>query len=138
LYVDFVIKNWYLFLGLVIVVALLLVDPVRRRAGGIEKVSIFELSRLVSHDNAAVVDVSDEKDYRNGHIKGALGAPMNQLDNHQPRLEKLRKRPIIVVCRTGSRAPRAAMRLRAMGFEKLYALDGGMVAWEKENLPVVK
>ena len=45
---------------------------------------------------------------------------------------------LVVVCKTGSRAARAAAALRKLGYEKAMVLDGGLTAWRAANLPVEK
>ncbi|NPA28675.1 MAG: rhodanese-like domain-containing protein [Epsilonproteobacteria bacterium] len=43
--------------------------------------------------------------------------------------------PVIVICRSGERSAFAADKLTKNGFENVYNLDGGMLAWEKDGLP---
>ena len=54
------------------------------------------------------------------------------------KLNKYRNKPVIVTCQTGATAAKAAGILKSNEFEKLYILDGGLAAWRKENLPLVK
>lgn len=136
-YIGFITRNWYLFAALVVIVALLLVDPVRRRASGVREVGPLEVPRLVSHDSAVVVDVSDVNEFRKGHISGAINVPFSQLEDNLRKLEKHREKPVVVVCPTGTQAHRAASKLRSKGFSNVNVLSGGLAAWRKENLPLV-
>lgn len=136
-YIGFITRNWYLFAALVVIVALLLVEPVRRRTSGVRELGPLEVPRLVSHDSAVVVDVSDNNDYRKGHIQGAINAPFAQLDDNLRKLEKHREKPVVVVCQNGMQSRRAASRLRGHGFSNVHVLAGGIAAWRKENLPLV-
>jgi SulP family sulfate permease len=43
-------------------------------------------------------------------------------------------RPLVLVCRSGRRSLRAAAALRARDYAQLQILDGGMIAWENEQL----
>mgnify|MGYP000494151961 CR=1 FL=1 len=45
-------------------------------------------------------------------------------------------KPIVAVCRSGSRSGSACNMLRKNGFENVKNLRGGMMAWESANLPV--
>ena len=45
-------------------------------------------------------------------------------------------KPIIAVCRSGSRSGAACKMLGKQGFEQVKNLRGGMMAWESANLPV--
>lgn len=135
---EFVTKNWYLFLGLVVVLALIILDPLRRRASGVASVSAVELPQLINHDSAIVVDISDPNDYKKGHIPNAINIPFETLSDNLGRLQKHKNKPIVVACRTGNRSPRAASILRKQGFESLYTLSGGLASWQKENFPTAK
>ena len=42
----------------------------------------------------------------------------------------------VIVCPTGSRAPRAVMVLKKLGYENARVLAGGLAAWRAANLPI--
>lgn len=46
-----------------------------------------------------------------------------------------RDREIVVACRSGVRSAKAAIALRELGFDKLYNLEGGVLAWVAEIDP---
>jgi molybdopterin/thiamine biosynthesis adenylyltransferase/rhodanese-related sulfurtransferase/molybdopterin converting factor small subunit len=46
-----------------------------------------------------------------------------------------RDREIVVTCRSGGRSAKAAATLHELGFDKLYNLEGGVLAWAKEIDP---
>jgi rhodanese-related sulfurtransferase len=48
-----------------------------------------------------------------------------------------REAPLAVVCLTSHRSPIAAQQLRRLGFRQVINVDGGMMAWRQEDLPVV-
>ena len=45
---------------------------------------------------------------------------------------------IAVICLTAHRSPIAAQQLTKAGFSTVYNITGGMMAWQKAGLPVVK
>jgi rhodanese-related sulfurtransferase len=45
---------------------------------------------------------------------------------------------VIVSCRSGNRSLRGAIVLRKRGFERVYSLNGGLTAWQRDNLPLAK
>ena len=137
---DFVIQNWHLFLALVVIIALLALDPIRQRAGGITPISAPELPQLLNHEDAVVVDVSTTSEHRNAHIPGAINIPVSELADNTKKLEKYKKNntPLVVTCQTGVRSNKGAGILKKAEFSNLYTLKGGLVAWQKENLPVEK
>lgn len=135
---EFITQNWYLFLALVVVIALLVYEPLRRRLYGVRAITPLEVPQLMSHESAVVIDVGEPKEYAAGHIAGAINVPLGRLREELPKLEKYKARPVIVCCRSGHRSPRAAMVLRRQGFGTVHSLAGGVLAWQKENLPVEK
>ena len=136
--IGFIQQNWHLFAALAVIVALLALDPLRRRSGGIQSVSAVQLPQLMNHEGAIVLDVGEPAEFKKGHIPKAINMPVSQLKNDLSRLEKFRTKdtPIVLSSRANQHANRAAAILRKNNFSNLYTLSGGLVSWEKENLPL--
>jgi rhodanese-related sulfurtransferase len=134
--IQFVINNWYLFLALVVVVALLVAPNVMQLMHGIRNLGPSECVMLANRESGVFVDVSEPSEYKTGHIPNALNVPLGTIHQGLPQLDKHKERPVIVVCRTGNRALRGATALRKRGFKTVHVLAGGLAAWEKENLPL--
>jgi rhodanese-related sulfurtransferase len=56
-----------------------------------------EVRRLISEENAQLVEVLPASDYEQEHITGAINIPLKELDERAPR-ELARERPVIVYC----------------------------------------
>lgn len=102
------------------------------------EVGAGEAVQLINRRDALVLDVRDTGDYATGHIVGAKHIPEAQLADRMKELEKYRARPIVVSCRTGTRAPTVTGMLRKKGFAEAVALRGGVVAWQQASLPLEK
>ena len=102
------------------------------------EVGTLEAVQLINRRDALVLDVRDTGDYAAGHIANARHVPEAQLADRLKELEKFRARPIIVSCRTGSRAPSVSSLLRKKGFAEAFALRGGIAAWQQASLPLEK
>jgi len=135
---QFVINNWYLFLGLFVVLFLLVWPVMRQRVLNIANVTNAEAVRLINHEQAVVVDVRENNEFQGGHIPRAVHAPLSGLRSGLTQLEKYKSRPIIVCCRTSQRSAKAAVLLRQQQFPKVQVLAGGFNGWQSENLPVEK
>ena len=83
-----------------------------------------------------VVDVRPVADFSQGHILHSVNVPMNGFKNQIQQLKKHQERPIIVSCRSGAQSAQACAQLRKAGFEKVYNLRGGILAWQNASLPV--
>lgn len=137
-YVDFAIKYWYLFVALIVVLGLLVLGPITQLVHGVKSVNVWDAVRMINHESAIVVDVCDPPEFKTGHIPNAINIPLNGLVGRIKELDKHKSKPIVLSCRGGNRSNRGAVILRKHGFEKVYMLAGGFMAWERDNLPVEK
>jgi rhodanese-related sulfurtransferase len=102
------------------------------------EVSAFDAVQLINRRDAVVLDVRASGEYAAGHIANARHIQEAQLDDRAKDLDKFRSRPIIVSCATGSRAPGVTGALRKKGFTEVFALRGGISAWQQASLPLEK
>ncbi len=131
---EFVSNHLVLF-GALILVSVLLVQNL---LSGLDKSSITpqQATEMINREDAVVVDVRPMNDFAAGHILHAINIPMNGFAKQTGQLEKYRDRPIIVACRSGAQSAAACKQLRKAGFDKVYNLRGGIMAWQSANLPV--
>ena len=120
---------------LAVLVSLLVWDS-SQKAG--PKVSTHEATRLINTQNAVVVDIRDKKDFKEGHLVDSINMTSAQIKDRASELEKYKDSPIIVVCKTGQTASEASKTLKQQGFEQVYRLQGGIMEWTNNNLPLVK
>jgi sulfur dioxygenase len=83
-----------------------------------------------------ILDVRETDEFTGplGHIEGAVLIPLGEL---AARTEELAKdRPVVAVCRAGSRSAQATLILQAAGFVDVANLNGGMLRWRAEGQPV--
>ncbi|MEC8644106.1 MAG: rhodanese-like domain-containing protein [Pseudomonadota bacterium] len=107
------------------------------RLGG-AKVSPSELVGLVNRNDASVLDLRDLKDYNLGHIAGSKSFPASSFDARVGELEGLKKKTLVLVCKMGQHSGPLGKKLKALGFEDIRRLAGGMAEWTASNLPLVK
>ena len=81
---------------------------------------------------AQFIDVREDYEHEAGHVAGDRHIEPNDLPTEAGTLDK--DKPVVVYCRSGSRAAPVADALAASGFEA-YNLDGGFVAWLENGLP---
>ena len=135
---QFAVNNWYLILGIVVVLTMLVWGPLTQLLHGVQHVTTAEAIRLMNHEKGLMVDVREPDEYRGGHIPNSLSLPLSGLAGGLKQLEKHTARPLIICCRTSQRSARAAVALRKHGFSSVQVLAGGITAWQGENLPVEK
>lgn len=81
-----------------------------------------------------VVDVREPNEWDAGHVEQARHVPLDALSDRLDELD--RARPVVTVCRSGSRSAHAARALAAEGYAA-ENLDGGLLAWAEAGLPLV-
>lgn len=87
-------------------------------------------------ERVQIVDVREPSEFGGalGHLTGAKLLPLGEL---RMRSEELaRDRPVVTVCRAGSRSAQAYNILRQAGFTNIANLAGGMLRWHAEGFPV--
>ncbi len=85
-----------------------------------------------------LLDVRTPKEFFAGHIAGAVNIDFYSLSFNKE-LEKLdHSKTYLVYCRSGARSAAAQKVMFKMGFEKVTNMLGGILAWSKKGLPVVK
>jgi rhodanese-related sulfurtransferase len=83
-----------------------------------------------------IIDVREPFEWEAGHIEEAVHIPLNQVMAGQEGDRLDHDRPIVVVCKVGSRSELAALMLQARGFDA-QNLEGGTEAWVAAGLPIV-
>ena len=96
----------------------------------------FHLTYITT-DSSVLIDVREPFEYRDKRLKGAVNIPSSgNLDRAADTLNK--SFSYFFYCTSGYRSSRAAINLYNKGFLKLYNLEGGISAWKKDGMPVVK
>ena len=131
----FLIDYWYFSVPLFFFIFLFAYSEMNK--GG-KKIEPNELTRLVNKESAILIDLRKKEDYENGHIMTALNYPHQEFDNQMHELEKFKDRPIILVCDMGRNSANTGEKLKKAEFKKTFRLNGGMMTWTQENLPVIQ
>ena len=134
---NFVIENWYLFAAALVSGGLLIWPILNQGTTAGIKVSTADAVQLINRERAVLIDISEPAEFAAGHAAGSRSVPLASLEASRD-LPKNKALPVVVVCPTGSRAPRAVAVLKKLGFENARALAGGLDAWRAANLPVEK
>ena len=66
----------------------------------------------LKRNGAVVVDVRTPQEYKSGHVNGSINIPLNLL-NHK--IDTLKNKEVILVCRSGARAGQAKSILESNG-----------------------
>lgn len=82
-----------------------------------------------------LLDVRGADEFAEGHPKGSINIPHDEVDQHLSELKKHKR--LIVFCRSGRRAQAAVETLKQMGLVNMECVgDGGMLEWGELGYPV--
>jgi hydroxyacylglutathione hydrolase len=97
-------------------------------------VTAAEAAQWRHRGEAEILDVRDEREWREGHIPGAMHVYVGELERKLPLLRAGRK--LVVHCSVGNRSGLASSVLARHGYRDVYNMLGGMKAWRALNLPL--
>ena len=135
---TFIQQNIWLLLIALTSGGVLVWPLISRKLSGATEVGPMEAVQLINRKDAVMVDLREPAEFGGGHAPNARNIPQSQLDKRVGELEKLKDRPVILVCQTGGRSHAVTAQLRKAGLGQVMVLSGGINAWQQANLPVEK
>ncbi|SBS26804.1 Thiosulfate sulfurtransferase GlpE [Marinomonas spartinae] len=133
--ITFATNHWEL---VAVFVAILITLIFNETKGGPKGVSTSTATTMMNNDEAIVLDIRPEKEFKTGHITGAINIPSDKIKSSLNKLEKHKDKAIIVACKTGMNSNATAKELNKAGVTKVFKLKGGITEWQTSNLPLVK
>jgi hydroxyacylglutathione hydrolase len=98
----------------------------------LEQITVETLYSM-RHD-LKILDVRDQSEWEEGHIKGATHIPYYFLIERLQELDNTK--PMAVICASGQRSSIACSLLQKHGFTQLFNVVGGMEAWDEAGLVI--
>ena len=88
-------------------------------------------------DKRMMIDVREFFEYKKSRLKDAVNIPSSgHLGSFADTIDK--SRDLFFYCTSGFRSKRVAKFFFERGFTRVYSLDGGIIAWRKARMEVVK
>jgi len=96
------------------------------------KIAIPQFDQLLTKTSQAqLVDVRTPSEFSGGHLDGAININFNDasFDTRIGQLDKAK--PVFIYCQAGGRSGKAYKKMKAMGFETVYDMEGGYGEYKK-------
>lgn len=88
---------------------------------------------LVNGEPVQFIDVRSPLEFHSEHIEHSKNIPLDELEKRSN--EIIKNKTAVLVCRSGTRAGKAAEMLAPHGYE-VSVLEGGIMGWSKNGLPL--
>jgi rhodanese-related sulfurtransferase len=87
-----------------------------------------------------ILDIRPRPEFENVHIEGAHSMPSEEIcaGTLVSTRQLLMTEPLYLVSESGTLAQLQARALERQGLDNLFVIDGGMEAWQGDDLPVVR
>ena len=103
---------------------ILALSAISKSEENLTDVEASDIGKLVKNKEF-LLDVREEYEYQDGHIKGAVNLPLREILGKKDSLPK--DKDIYVYCRSGHRSADAVNFLKSLGFEKVHNIEGGFI-----------
>jgi rhodanese-related sulfurtransferase len=136
--VEFIQKNIWLVMIAVASGALFIWPSIAKLFSRTREVGVTEAVQMINRKDAIIVDVREPGEFKAGHIPNARNIPAGQFKDRSKEVDKLKSKPVLLVCQSGTRSAQVSGDLQKAGFTEQVALAGGMAAWQQAGMPVEK
>ena len=98
----------------------------------------FELQMLIDERHVEVIDVRPRRDFEKVHVLVARSIPLKSFEPHSVLAHRrFKKAPIYIIGEGRAQASLAAGGLAAAGLAEPVVVEGGVKAWQEQQLPLV-
>lgn len=123
---------------LLVITALLALTLTACSSGTATTLSPSDFQALTQESGVVTLDVRTPAEFASGHLPDALNLDVESPAFAQGLAQLDPNATYAVYCRSGNRSKTALDQMDQAGFTKVQDLDGGIVAWQSQGLPVVQ
>lgn len=108
-----------------------------RKATSVPEISVSDVH---GSDGLILIDVREDHELVGelGAIAGVRHVPLGTLLQQGLPADLSTDAPIVMVCKSGGRSGQATMAALQAGYTNTQNMSGGMLAWNREGLPVAR
>ncbi len=136
--IEFATNHPFLVIAFVTLLVLVFFNEMKIATQRFTSLTPAAAVQLMNNEDVVVLDVREPSETVIGKIAGAIQIPVGALAKRIDELQKHKDKTMLVYCKTGARAGAACKNLSKNGFDKVYNLNGGLLAWQDAHLPISK
>jgi rhodanese-related sulfurtransferase len=135
---EFAVSHPFLVLAFVVLLVLVVLNELKTATQRFASLTPAAAVQLMNNDDIVVLDVREASETAAGKITKAIQIPVGAVKTRIAELDKHKNKTVLVYCKTGARSGAACKELSNNGFDKVYSLNGGLLAWQEAHLPISK
>jgi len=135
---EFAMNHPYLVIAFAVLLALVFFNEMKIATQRFSSLTPAAAVQLMNKEDVVVLDVREPAETIGGKITRAIQIPVSAVTKRVGELEKHKDKTMLVYCKTGARSGVACKELGKNGFDKVYSLKGGLIAWQEAHLPLSK
>jgi rhodanese-related sulfurtransferase len=135
---EFATNHPFLVIAFAVLLAMVFFNEMKIATQRFASLTPAAAVQLMNNEDVVVLDVREPAEIVGGKIAKAIQIPVGAVAKRVGELEKHKDRTLLVYCKSGARAGQACKELSKHGFEKVYSLNGGLLAWQDAHLPTSK
>jgi molybdopterin/thiamine biosynthesis adenylyltransferase/rhodanese-related sulfurtransferase len=103
----------------------------------IEEIQPFEAQQEIDGGDVVLIDTREPHEYQEAHLEGGRLVPPGLLADEIEAAAPDKSARTILYCRSGNRSALATAQMQALGYTDVASMEGGILAWQEQGLPVV-
>ncbi len=136
--IEFTNNNTFLVGSFIALLGYLIFSEYREFTKKYSVISPAGAIQIMNDGQSLLLDVRESNEVKDAAIADYKHIPLGSVAERLKEIEKYKDKDIIVYCRSGHRSASACRTLTKHGFEKIYNLKGGIMAWQDAQLPTVR
>jgi molybdopterin/thiamine biosynthesis adenylyltransferase/rhodanese-related sulfurtransferase len=103
----------------------------------IEEIQPFEAQQEIESGDVVLIDTREPHEYQEAHLENGKLVPPGVLADEIEAAAPDKSARTLLYCRSGNRSGIAAAQMQALGYSNVASVEGGIIAWQEQGLPVV-
>jgi len=122
---------------LLLIVSVVFISCNDKKSSSFESLHPKEFAeKIKTTDHPQILDVRTPDEFESEHIDNAKNVNWNSNDFEAKAASYDKSKPVFVYCLSGGRSKKAAAKLKELGFDTVYELDGGFLNWNEEGFGI--
>lgn len=135
---EFAANHPFLVIAFVVLLALIFFNELKIATQRFASLTPAAAVQLMNNEDVVVLDVREPGETVGGKITKAIQIPVGAIAKRMNELEKHKSKTLLIYDKTGARSGIACKELSKNGFEKVFSLNGGLLAWQDAHMPITK